>query len=380
MNATTHELFTMDVQTISEDAAHSSSTGGPWTTETMATLSPIVTDSLWEQVITAGSLILVWMYVNLSNCLLFYVIRREYSLHTPQYMVLVSYMVCDTLYINLRLLHMVPVVVSNSMSVMSHTVSRILGTAIASFLFSTFHLVGLVAFERYCYFITPLKYTRKFTKSRIYTAVIIIYLFAFSMILAVGLISPRIPVATTLTYQVTGEAVKITNIIYAVIYAIPSCTMTVITLIKLRLLISKHKAQVQPIQLNDMNEDQSAVGGIIVKPVRKALKMVALVSGSFWLTTVPGFLIRIALTASGVTWADTDHRVSIPLFALSRASFMLVTVLSSVLNPIIYMSVLTELREAVWKRIGIRRNNSVTPNWTFRVCYIYSTLWLHRKR
>ena len=368
LNSTREELFTTESQTISgssvssEDASLSAGTGGLWTTEIIATVSPIVTDSIWEQIITAALLILFWIYVNLSNGFLFYILRGEHSLHTPQYMVLVSYMVCDTLYCNLTLLHMVPTVIRNSMYVMSPTVSRILVTAALSLFFSTFHLVGLVSYERLCYFVTPLKYPVKFTKWRIYTAVTGIYLLATSIVLSVDLISPRIPVATTLTYQAVGETIKITNIIYAVIYAIPSGTISVITLIKLRLLMSKHKAQMQPAQSNGMSEDQSAVSGIILEPIKKALKMVGLVSGSFWLTIIPGFLIRIALSSSGVTWEDTDHRISLPLFALSRASYMLITVLSSVLNPIIYMAVLVELREAVWKRIGIKRDNTNTPN------------------
>ena len=368
VNSTGEELFTTVLQTFSEsssssgDDKYSSHAGGLWTTETMAVLTPIVTDSLWEQAITAGLLILFWVYVNVSNGTFFYVIQNDYSLHAPQYMVLVSYMICDTFFCNITLIHMVPVVVSNDIQVMGDTVSRILVTAYVSCMFALFHLVGLLAYERYCYFITPLKYPRKFTKPRIFTAVIIIYLFALSIALAVDLIEPRIPVATILTYQTTGLANKITNIIYTTIYIIPSSTVSVVTLIKLRLLISKHKAQVHPTQSDVMNEDQSAVSGILVKPVRKALKMVGLVSGSFWMTMIPGVLIRLALSASGVTWSDTDQRISLPIFALSRASYMLITILSSAMNPIIYMSVLTELREAVWKCIGIKRNNLVSQS------------------
>ena len=371
VNSTGEELLPTDSQTFSGstsssgDVSDSSLAGGLWTTETMATVVPIVTDSLWEQAITAGLLILFWGYVNFSNGTLFYVIRKEYSLHTPQFMVLGFYMVCDVLYCNLTLLHMVPVVISNDIHVMSPTVSRILVTVLGSFLFSSFHMVGLLAYERYCYFVKPLKYTRTFTKFRICAAVMIIYVLALSIALAVDLISPRIPVATIMTYQAAGLSKKITTIIYAVVYAIPSGTMSVVALINLRLLISKHKAQVQPAVSIDMNEDQSAISGIIVKPVKKALKMVVLVSGTFWLTIIPGFLIRVGLATSGVTWADTDQRISLSMFALSRASYMLITVLSSALNPIIYIAVLTELREAVWKCIGIKRNNSVTHNWRF---------------
>ena len=368
VNTTGEELLTTDSQTssvstsCSGDAPDSSPAGGLWTTETMATVVPIVTDSLWEQVITAGLLILFWLYVNFTNGTLFHVIRKDCSLHTPQFMILGSYMACDVLYCNLISLQMVPVVISNDILVMPDIVSRILVTVIASFLFSTYHMVGVLAYERYCYFVTPMKYPSKFTKSRIYAAVIVIFVFALCVAFAVELVTPRVPVATFMTYQLaTGVSTRLSNYMYLIFYILPSGVVSIGTLIKLRLLISKHSARMEP-QSDVMNENHSAVAEIIVKPIQKALKMIALVSGSFWLTVVPGLVIRAGLTGSGVTWADTDQRVSLPMFALARTSYLMVTVLSSALNPIIYMTVLTELREAVYKCIGIKRNNSVTHN------------------
>ena len=142
---------------------------------------------------------------------------------------------------------------------MPDMVFRILVTVAVSFFLSPFHLIGLQAYERYCYFISPLTYTRKFTKLHIYTAVIIVFVLVFSISLAVELITPKIAVATLLTYQATGLSSKISNYFYFFVYITPSGTMGVITLIRLRLLISKHKAQVQPAVSIDMNEDQSAV-------------------------------------------------------------------------------------------------------------------------
>ena len=107
VNSTGEELFTTDSQTFSGstssygDVSHSSPGGGLLTTETMAVLVLIVTDSVWEQAITAGLLILFWGYVNISNGTPSYVIRKEYSLHKAQFMILGSYMVCEVLYCNL---------------------------------------------------------------------------------------------------------------------------------------------------------------------------------------------------------------------------------------------------------------------------------------
>ena len=352
----------MESQTFSEsslnssEASFSSDAGHVWTTEQMmATLPPIVTNSLEEQVITTGLLLSIWLYVNLSNGSLLYVIRRKYSLHTPHYMVLAAYMVLDIFYCNMLLVHMVTVVISNDIQVMTDVISRVFTTATGMFFFSSVHIIGLLSYERYCYFIAPLTYTTKFTKTRIYTTIVIICVLAFCISLGVDLVEPRVPAATTMVYQATGLASQITNIVYVVLYGIPCCTVSVVTLIRLRQLISKHKAQVQP---SVMSEDQSAVYGVIVKPVKEAFKMVGLVSGSFWFITIPGAIIRLGLSASGVTWADTDYRLSLPLFILSRGSYMMITIFSSLLNPIIYICVLAELRKSVWKSIGIQRNNS----------------------
>ena len=328
---------------------------GLLTTQMAATLPPIVMSSLGEQLITTGLLLLFWVYVNISNGSLLHLIRRENSLHTAQYMVLAAYMVCDLLYCNFTLLIMIPVTISNNIYVMTDVVSRAIGTILTTFALASVHFTALLSYERQYYFIIPLKYPRIFTKCRIYTIVIIICCFAFGVGLGVDLVEPRIPVATTMTYQAAGLAGQIINLVYTLFYAIPSCTMSIIALIRLRLLISKHKAEVQPV---DVSEKPSIVGELIVKPVRKAMKMVALVSGSLWFTMVPGFFIRIGSSAAGVTWAVTDYRLSLPLFALSRANYMLITVVSSAVNPIIYVSVLTEMREAIWRCVGIERNNT----------------------
>ena len=315
---------------------------------------PIVTGSLTEQVITVSLLLTFWLYVNLTNGFLLCVMRKMRVLDTPQYMILASYMVGDVLYCNTQLPVMVPIAIESRMDAISEMTCRVFITACTGFILACFHLVCLIAYERYSYFITPLKYPRKFTKVRIYLIVATIYTVSFCISLVVDLISPRIPVATTMSCQATGPYIKITNILYFIFFFIPSGLVSVVTLIRLRLMMSKHKAQVAALP-QAIGGDQSAVNGIIVKPIRQAVKMVSLVSGSFWLTTMPGAIIRLSLSASGVTWLDTDYRVSLSLFALSRASYLLITLVSSVLNPIIYITVLPGIREAAWKILRLNK-------------------------
>ena len=363
LTTTSQELLTTISQVFSESSVSAedgsnSSSGDMWSTETLATLLPIVTASLEEQVVTACLLILFLLYVNITSGSLLYVIRTEYSLHTPQYMVLVAYMVCDNLYINLTVVHMVLVVITNDIHIVNLTVGRIWASIVASFLFLSVHLVALLAYERYSYFVTPLKYPIKFTKLRIYTTVTVLFVISLCIGAGADLIDPRIPVATTFSYTVKGLAGRISTLVYAVVYIIPSCTVIVMSLIRLRQVISKHKAHVQAVC-----EDQSAgSAGNLVKPVKQALKMIGLVSGSFWFSTLPGFMIRLGLASAGVTHESTDQRISLPMFALSRTSFMMITVLSSFLNPLIYISVLTELRMAACKCFRIKRDKADNHN------------------
>ena len=316
-------------------------------------LVAIVTDSVTEQVITVGLLLAFWLYVNLTNGFLLYVMKKVRTLNTPQYMILGFYMVCDVLNCNFQLLVIVPTTIQNSMAAIHVVVCRVLITASASFFFACIHLVGLIAYERYSYFITPLKYPMKFTKVRIYTSTTIIYLVAFCISLAVELISPRVPVSTVMSCRVNGPYAQNVIFLFA-FYMIPSGLMSVVTLIKLRLMITKHTVRVDALP-QAFSDDQSAIHGLIVKPIKKALRMVSLVSGSFWLTTMPGAVIRLSLSATGVTWLDTDHRTSILLLALARASYFLISLVSSILNPIIYITVLPDIREAIWKCMGIKQ-------------------------
>ena len=56
-------------------------------------------------------------------------------------------MLSDTLYCNLTLLHMLAVVISNDIQVMSATLFRVIMAVTGSFLLSSFYLVGQLAFN-----------------------------------------------------------------------------------------------------------------------------------------------------------------------------------------------------------------------------------------
>ena len=103
INSSDAELFTMALWTIattnSEDTSDSPVVS--WTTEEMSIRASTVMDSYLEQVITGSLLMFFLVYVNITNGFLLYIIRKDHSLHTPQYTVLALYMVGDTVYLTL---------------------------------------------------------------------------------------------------------------------------------------------------------------------------------------------------------------------------------------------------------------------------------------
>ena len=58
----------------SEDDSHTSAAGEGLVTTGM---KPVATESLDEQIVTAGILMLIWLYINFTNGSLWYVIRKD---------------------------------------------------------------------------------------------------------------------------------------------------------------------------------------------------------------------------------------------------------------------------------------------------------------
>ena len=127
---------------------------------------------------------------------------------------------------------------------------------------------------------------------------------------------------------------------------LPSAVISIFTMINLRLLISTHQARVNPALTEGV--DNQALDNLVTK-VRKAIKMVTLVSGTFWVTMVPGIIIRSVVYNSGTTCNDTDTRRHMQAFVMARSGWLILTLMSTLINPIIYLTVQVELREAVMK-------------------------------
>ena len=121
---------------------------------------------------------------------------------------------------------------SEKVNIMSVAAARIITSIMVSLLLPSVHLIALIAYERYCFFVIPLRYTQTFTKYRFYTTVAIIYGIALCVGVGVDLIEPRIAVATSLSYQLQGMTGRISTIFYRVVYFTPSGAVSVLTLVR----------------------------------------------------------------------------------------------------------------------------------------------------
>ena len=315
---------------------------------------PIVTDTTTEQVLTALFLFFCWFYVDITNLFLSYVMWKETHFHTPQYMVLASYMLCDLIYINILLPNMIALVISNVPETVPLPFCEFVGLITSGIFFTMAHMVGYMAYERFVNFFRPLTYNSYFSFKQIVVVTVILHVIGQTFSIAIQIVAGRDMVTTGLTCQPDAAKLQFTNPIILLLFFLPPAIISGIVLIRLGMLISRHKALVaaQPsaVESNQIEKERKKQ----VFSVKKAIKMVSLVSGSFLITTLPSVFIRIGIFSSGVTWKQTDTRENMTEFALSRFSYFSVAVLSSLINPLIYVYAQNDLRKYAKKYLGLK--------------------------
>ena len=319
-----------------------------------------VTANLIEQVITATILATVWLYVNSISTFLIYVIKKTADLSdNPHFILLAWYMLCDILICNAHTLQSLPVTIMNDMTVLPHIYCRIFSTIGVGVYLASVYILGYLGLERYVFFRFPLKYTVWFSKKIILITSVILSSIGILYSLVLDIILVRQPVYTTKTCLITEEHRDILNPFTLVVFFAPSAGISIFTLIALRVLISQHQAKVTHNTQGELATHGAEIK--FVQVVKKNLKMLVLISGTLWFTIIPGFVIRSVIFSAGITWEDTDRRDTTTMFVLANTGWMMMTVLSSVINPIIYLSLLPQLRNAARKTLGLKTKRLEDP-------------------
>ncbi len=104
------------------------------------------------------------------------------------------------------------------------------------------------------------------------------------------------------------------------------------------------------------------VHSLVTVSLRRAFKIILLVSETFWLTCVPAFIGRTVIFSTGTTWVDMDTRRNVVAFALLRCFSFLLTTVSCLLNPLIYILVHKDIRVGCRRMLG-RIQRAIVPMW-----------------
>ena len=223
--------------------------------------------------------------------------------------------------------------------------------------YSLANVIGLMAFERYLYFCHPMRY-QSILKAHVLATVIIAIFAAPNVYCAVTeFLIGRQYHSSVLGCNFGGGKILIQSTIQLLCFLMPPAVVTIVSTYKIwRLLVQVNVAPVAP----DGAVTQSVAPG---HQATKVIRMILLVSGTFWGTYLPSIIMRVTIFSLGITWEDVNSRDSLMASMLIRTATILFTCVSSTLNPFIYYYSRRDLRQACFKLMGIHRN-AIAPDTT----------------
>lgn len=145
---------------------------------------------------------------------------------------------------------------------------------------------------------------------------------------------------TILACNASGPDLVYLNPLVIFLFYLSSAFMSLICLIRLIILVKRQHNSVVP-------SDSMTPHFKKTLSIYNAVKIVLLVSGTFWATSVPAFIGRTTIFSSGATWNDMDTRSNSTAYVISRTfNFMFMTMSA---RPILYLTINKELRKSCRK-------------------------------
>ena len=189
--------------------------------------------------------------------------------------------------------------------------------------------LGLIAhnavldFERYTYLCHPFHYEQWFSTARIVVTLVMCYAFPATVVTTQEAIFNDSFHASTLSCYISNTGIH--RYALLVVIMLPSIAVTLYCMIRVWKL--SRRAAVSPgVQGNHQNQST------LVLQAHKTLKMMLLLSGTFWATILPAIVGRIIIFSTDYTWED---RYVVPSI-IHRLTDFTHCFVSSVANPIIY--------------------------------------------
>ena len=219
------------------------------------------------------------------------------------------------------------------------------------------HHIAFIAIERYIFFCHPLKYINIITGKTVTATLISIYMVSFIYTITLEAVIGRTYHTSVMSCQLPQSTLRL-GIHFALVYLIPAIEVIIIIIVIRRLNKRASVAPALPANYN-ANAEGSVNGAdqILLQQMARNVRMILLISGAFWGTTLPASLISTIVHSTGGTWAELDARVYPIQSHLLKMCSYLVSLVSSFLNPIIYYWSRRDLRDAFKTRLRIFRQN-----------------------
>ena len=88
--------------------------------------------------------------------------------------------------------------------------------------------------------------------------------------------------------------------------------------------------------------------------MKSAIRMILLVSGVYWGTYIPAWIIYALIVSFGATWESMDKRCNLYAAILMRLARFLMNHISPCLNPLIYFWIHKDLWAGFKKMLGLK--------------------------
>lgn len=138
------------------------------------------------------------------------------------------------------------------------------------------------------------------------------------------------------------------NYVQLASFLFPSLIVTIYCMIRIwRIAMAQRVAPIEP-----GNAQAAAANVSQLEKIRVALKAIGLVSGTFWGTYIPGFILRTIIFSAGITWYDIDTRKEMGASVMMRVSQLMFIQVSSAVNPLIYYNTNRPMKISICKALG----------------------------
>ena len=294
--------------------------------------------------ITLFSLVMIslilWIYI--GNGLAIYLMVTNERFKNPGNYVKCAYAVNDVLMNTFANPFMLANLLLPAPGDVPRALCRLLSALAICFNFSTMYMTTLVAVERYFYFCRPFQYTRIFTVKSIVGISCVLTLIPLLWAVATDLDTPRQLSTAVLLCQLKDARAHIP--LQVCLFLGPSILGIIFSTTMIRRLQTRAQSRVEPFP----NTHPTVEAGSI----KKGIRLIFLIAGAYWGTHIPSWIIRIQILSTGVTFEELDNRVDVTKSVLMRVHVLVVSMVASALNPIVYFALHRDLRVAAMRLFG----------------------------